>query len=340
MKTLTITYHWMPNYGAVLQAYALQRFLLEHNIDNKIINYVPRRIKWRSYFGYVKRRELQVIKRISCTRAFVRKELICTDKKYVNHKQLKNMKERSDAVICGSDQIWCEWFIKNAESKYTYSYYLDFVNYGKRIAYAVSLGNPVFHINEIKTEISRYLKAFEAIGVRENTGKDFVESYGVSAKVVCDPVFLIKANSYMNLVSKSNTITDAHYIYILHNKTSLPIEIANTKLKDHSTLLEVKTVYDWLSRIKHSKYILTDSFHCVAFSIIFHVPFIVVPAFANGFDDRITTILNRLLLKDRMCITVNEALNVPSSIDWNMVDDLLKQYVDESKQFLLDCLER
>ena len=45
MKIGTITFHWATNYGAVLQAYALQHYLKQNQLETEIINYIPFRVK-------------------------------------------------------------------------------------------------------------------------------------------------------------------------------------------------------------------------------------------------------------------------------------------------------
>ena len=42
-KIYILTCHWATNYGAVLQSYALQRFLIQQYGNNvEIINYIPK----------------------------------------------------------------------------------------------------------------------------------------------------------------------------------------------------------------------------------------------------------------------------------------------------------
>lgn len=340
MKTATITYHWMPNYGAVLQTYALQQYLHQNEIDNLVIDYVPRRIKWRSYIGYFIRKDWDVLRRVYPTRKFVKKEIKTTDKRYRNHRELYSAADKYQAYICGSDQIWCEWFIKNAEKEYTLSYYLDFVNTRKKIAYAVSFGTTNFTSKEVEKEILKNIKTFSYLGMRELEGQAYVEKKGISAELVCDPVFLLNPSVYEELANKSVTEGQNIFKFILHNRTKLVDDLidhydADYKLNECKKCKKKLSVYDWLKKIRDSELIITDSFHCMAFSIIFHKKFIVVSTSEKGFDSRMITTLSKIGLEDRMCTEVKNF----EEIDWSKVQEKLLEYRDESRKFLDKCLK-
>lgn len=330
MKVLTLTYHWMPNYGAVLQTYALQQYLLHQNIENQVIDYIPRMIKWRSYLGYFIKREFGKLSRIKSTRKFVEKEILLTQKKYCSHAQLAKININYDYIICGSDQIWCEWFIKNAEREDCFSYYLDFVKEKrKKIAYAVSFGS-IDISEETLLKIQKNCNTFKWIGVREKEGQYLLEKMHIKSEIVCDPVFLIEKEKYYLFASKSCKKINGSFVFILKSQKKLAFEICKIVDKKKKTQSNSMNVYDWLNFIKNSTVVVTDSFHCMAFSIIFHTPFWVVPTGSNGFDNRIETLLERLELTQRMCDNINKVKR-NETINWKGVDQLLDTYVECSK---------
>lgn len=339
MTTATITYHWMPNYGAVLQTYALQQFLYQNKIENEVIDYVPFRIKWRTYIGYCIRREKDKLSRISQTKKFVKMEIKTTNKRYRKHRDLCNLDDKYEAYICGSDQIWCEWFIKNAEKGHALSYYLDFIKEKKKIAYAVSFGTTQFTDKKIEKEIVEQIKTFHCVGVREVEGQQFIKNKGIHAELVCDPVFLVNPSKYEALANKSAAKGQQILKFVLHNKTKLADEIigyydSKYKQKKQGT---ASSVYDWLKFIKDSELIVTDSFHCMAFAVIFHKNFIVIPTSSKGFDSRIVTLLTKIGLESRMCDT---AKMMGEEIEWDDVQEKLSKFSYESEQFLTKCLKR
>ena len=57
MKIGIITFHWATNYGAILQAYALQNYLIEFGHDVEIINYRPRKNIFLQKLTWIKNRQ-------------------------------------------------------------------------------------------------------------------------------------------------------------------------------------------------------------------------------------------------------------------------------------------
>lgn len=344
MNIATITYHWMPNYGAVLQTYALQKYLIEIGNDTEVIDYFPIKIFLRSCAGYVLRREWEKLARISVTRKFVSKEIIVTNKRYYSHSQLEKNKEKFDAYITGSDQIWCEWFIRNAEGrkKTTFSYFLDFVKEGKKIAYATSFGRDSLS-NEILDKIQNILRDFDKIGLRELEGIEIIQKCKCCAELVSDPVFLINRKIYESLIKKSNIKSQQIYKYILQTNGKLASKIE--KYIDHN-LINIKykktfSVYDWLKQIADCELLITDSFHGIAFAIIFHTDFVIIPTKGKQFDSRIETLLMKLKLENRKCADEESIHSViANKIDWNDTEIQLKKYILTSERFLQTALER
>ena len=60
MKIAILTFHWATNYGAVLQAYALQQYLIMQGNDVEIINYFPSKYK-KNYINALKTKHIKVI---------------------------------------------------------------------------------------------------------------------------------------------------------------------------------------------------------------------------------------------------------------------------------------
>lgn len=337
MNIATMTYHWMPNYGAVLQTYALQQFLKENKHETEVLNYVPKRILYRSYLGYIKRKQFDILKRISQTKKFIKNEIKVSNQEYHNHFELEQSITYYNAFICGSDQIWCEWFIKNAEKKDCFSYYLDFVgDKSKKIAYAVSFGSVSISNDSVKN-IMRYGQEFDWIGVREKEGQQLLKKIGIKSKLVCDPVFLISREKFNELADKCTIKEQKAFVFILKNNKQLAVKLIKEVEKKDSYCTKTKSVYEWLAVIKKSSIVVTDSFHCMAFCLIFHTPFWVVPTGNHGFDDRIQTLLEIVNLGTRKCSYIRNDLE-NTDIDWSEVDDLLKKYTDKSRYYLNEVL--
>ena len=88
------------------------------------------------------------------------------------------------------------------------------------------------------------------------------------------------------------------------------------------------SVETWLSLIKNSYYVITDSFHGMVFSIIFERNFIVIVNKKRGVA-RFTSLLEKLGLEDRI-VTNTEDVEIISKcpIDYSAVNkkiNILKQ---------------
>ena len=161
MKIATITCHNVYNYGASLQAYALQRYLSQEGHDVEIIDYKPyylnSRYNWRhipaesrlypykDYVGtqciYFLLKNRKIYKTIGRKRKFDdfrQKFLTLTDNTYTSAEELRATPPQADLYIAGSDQIWntaCE----NGKDA---AFYLDFGSDDtRRISYAASIGD-------------------------------------------------------------------------------------------------------------------------------------------------------------------------------------------------------
>lgn len=124
-----------------------------------------------------------------------------------------------DAYISGSDQVW---------NPATYSslkpYLLDFVPEGKvKIAYAASFG--VTRVSdEYKLKYRTLFEGFNFIGVREESGKNLIkEIIGRDAEIVLDPTLLLNKNDWKNVANKANINVVPPYILIYDLHPSQPL---------------------------------------------------------------------------------------------------------------------
>ena len=121
MKIGILTYQRAHNYGALLQAYALKRFLENQGHSVQFIDYWPEYhsedyklipyFKMRSPLGKIKAILLIIIgwkrlkRRIKGYEEFMTKKLnLLTAPEFVIERELNKL--NFDMVICGSDQIW------------------------------------------------------------------------------------------------------------------------------------------------------------------------------------------------------------------------------------------
>lgn len=336
MKIGIITFHWGTNYGAILQAYALQTYLKNIGHEVFIINYRPKRLQKTFLKIFLTPRFYLYPKRIKeyfkeLTLKKFREEYLNQSIIYNSLQELKDNPPPYDVYICGSDQIWNPFFTTRGEGTSTTSYFLDFgEKHIKKIAYAISFGTDEYPMEAFNIA-KKYISYFNAISVRENSGIQIVSKLGFNNPVLLpDPTLLLKADDYFFGESKNSQKNAEVFIYFLRNeekKIKFILNILKQHFRINSTNKTINnlTVEDWIIGVKSSKFVLTNSFHGMVFSIIFHVPFAVVlsTGSAKSMNDRFITLLSFLSLEDRMILDteqnkIEELIN--RNIDWDYVE--------------------
>lgn len=296
MKTYTVTYCEWHSYGSMMQAIGLQKTLNNLNIENKII-----KAENEPNAKY----KLQFDKKITL-RAIVKNfyDLIFYQKKsYKYYKTLEFMKANvniaymgdyaelcqnpplCDCFIAGSDQIW--------HPNYCHPlFFLDFVkDKTKKISYAASMGKTLIK-KEMENEFRRLINNIDEISVREVDNAEILSKYvDKDILVNIDPTFLLSADEWRKYqkpykINKPYILVYAIYWDLELNKKlkKLSKESGLKTIAISSTFDKVrvdKKLYDvdpgeflWL--IDNAEYVVTSSFHGVAFSTIFNKKFSTV----------------------------------------------------------------
>lgn len=238
MKICTITSHWVYNYGASLQAFALQKYLESEGNAVEIINYRPeytkRRynllafptsgIKWKivKYFPpailllwpYVILHSgmLRTWKRKNAFDEFTQAYLSLTSKEYSSLDELRKSSPEADIYIAGSDQIWNA----NMNNGKDPAYFLDFGKPAtKRCSYAASVA-----MEELSEEQAVFFKdklsKFDRISIREKSSIDLLEKIGIiNITHVLDPVFLLEKGYWMDISEKAKQYSCIEERYLL-----------------------------------------------------------------------------------------------------------------------------
>lgn len=350
MKIGILTFHWAVNYGAILQAFALQKYLETKGHEVSVINYKPKSAE-TSILYYIKslRRTLSLIKHykeIKCQSIkdcrldlFRTKYLQLTTRCYT-HDDVALIVGDYDILISGSDQILNPQFTLLGEGYPTSVYYLNFNCKARKVGYAVSFGCITYPQKASEYAI-RWIQNFDSVGSREQTGLGILHELGYSKEclVVPDPTVLCGKSLFESLglhIDKRNYT----YVYLLHNRridatyastVTRPILYADSDVRNTSMTI-------WLENIASAKEFVTNSYHGMIVSILFHVPFVVLLESNNGagMNDRFTTLLSRLQLMDR--IVENDAKEINAAflkeIDWGVIDALMADYRRIGELFL------
>lgn len=278
------------------------------------------------------------LKKEPITEAFYEKYIHHTPRIYSNSELLQYLD--FDDYIVGSDQVWRKKYMQYFDSDLGV-WFLDFVsdNKGKRIAYGASFGiDEQEYITDEQVHIRPLYNKFDAVSVRENSGLELLKEYGWTspkAEVVLAPTLLLAANDYIDLYRKAKTkpLQSKLLCYILDTndeKDGIIKQIAEeTHLQPYIQTIEAQvnlSVEQWIRNFSEAEYVITDSYHGMLFSLIFHKPFKLIINQARGaarFDS----------VAEQLGFTINEPIN------WNVVDLHLDEARKKSIQFLRDALK-
>lgn len=367
MKICTITCHDVSNYGASLQAFALQYYLESLGHEVKIIDYKPNyqnQYKFSTnideespYYDYFIRfpflkyikgclnylRKYPTRKRTKYFNIFIRKYLHLTQR-YTCVEDLRSNPPQADIYIAGSDQIWSTKLPNGKDP----AFYMQFGgNHIKRISYAASFGTTPKP--EILPLVKELLLGIDKISVRETSGLKILNSMGYSGTHVFDPVFLLSSIEWVKALrfNSRDIKIKGKYILVYDIGIKMPEKEKFTKLLAQQYNCPIVSVNglktnsyadvninnagpeDFVNLIANAQAIVADSFHATSFSIIFHKPFYTFYKLGN--ISRMADLLESLGLSERL--NPSHLLQNP---DWEDVEKKLTINIKRSKQFLLD----
>tara|TARA_R110002012_G_scaffold66614_1_gene174117 strand:- start:201188 stop:202267 length:1080 start_codon:yes stop_codon:yes gene_type:complete len=351
-----INFHHVLNYGAVLQGYALCKVVEKMGHDAKLIDYRPMYFVSQTYRpakGVLKSFRKGIMN-LNFYR-FRRDYFKLTAKPFYSDKGLYRYFKNSNAsFICGSDQVWNA---KITNGRLDPGYFLDFVpQQGRKIAYAASIGHTKFDREEME-EISKRLKSYHAISVREHFAKNDIKDVTnnqISPTIVLDPTLLLDDYSellnfklvpekeYMVVYTTENSNDFRKYVKMVSNNLNLPIiNLGHYHLEGKTSEYTNVHPSEWLGLFSKASYVCTNSFHGTAFSIVFNRNFSVLGrSTLKNLNTRQITLLNNLGIGDRFIEKIGD-FNIEkhlSQINYDSVDKKLKFERENSMKFLMKAL--
>ena len=366
MKIGILTFCNGYNYGAILQCYALQRFLNNNKIDAEIINFKKEKMfnkkgynflsmsyLLRKIYAFFYQKQIKIKK--TKFNNFFKNNIRHFPNDSVDENNVTEIAKRYDIIIFGSDQIW-----NMNEKIYDRSkiFFGDFEFSGKRISYAASFGDSIEVAKQNADYIKKMLKKFDAISVREKTGNDFLSEYGISNDLVVDPTLLLKANEWNKLCKKStfNKIPKKYILYYSVNCKKYSWKIAKKlskltgikviNLEEHPKIFGANFINDYtegpeefLYLIKNAEYIVTNSFHGTIFSLIFNKK--LIPVFENNSQGIIKEERKYSLLELADLLNIITTENMPLkvtnyNVDYKKTSKKMNKVITFSQNYLLE----
>lgn len=351
MKKIGIlTFHYVDNYGAVMQAYSLRRIINSlPDCKAEIINYVPKGYVYYLYKNNESERKLLEKRREHLEKFLVEECGVCSSMTFIVSGN------DYDYYCVGSDQVWntdlrenehLEYFLPNLDDK------------AIKIAYAASIG---LEIDRIDVNVyKKYLPHFNKISLRESSYIEFIEQIcNVKCEKVLDPVLLLDKNDFDSLIETEPTVKKPFiflFWYILDDELMKCVEFVNTLSRKYGLSI-VHTIIDaprymfyndagcmmsegidaFLWYMKHAEFIVTNSFHGAVFAVQFERPFYIF--ISNVRRSRLDNLVETLKLEDRVVNSYISPDKLNKNVDFDSIRNRLKGEKDRSMNFLRSAFD-
>lgn len=329
------------NYGAILTCFGVQCLLEKLGYSAKVINYV-------SY-----PEELDCDYEKSFANKFALKYLNLT-KPIHDYNDLFSLNQKTDNFIVGSDQVWrkgCIVELLKEDIPWTI-YFLDFVrSCNKKISYSASFG--IDNIEGSPRDLEKiyyYLAQFDGISVREDLAKVLLDKkLKLDSEVLLDGVFHISKEKLDKMTENYSSGDEYIGCFVLpYFKNEVWY---NQKLKELSKKLGLPvknlefnaetTVEEWLAFIKNAKFLVSDSYHAIVFSIIFNVPFIQIKN-AKA-QSRFESLFSLLDIKNKTVSEYNKEVfesAVDTQINWEHINNIIEKERAKAESWMKEELKK
>jgi len=347
MRIGTLTLHKANNYGAVLQAYALQKYLLDAGFETEIINYCPNlkaSLAQRSFINkllqYLFKPNVLIDGKIKQRKfnEFRHNYMNIASTVFLGDEQISNNPPQYDLCIVGSDQVWNTDITNKSKA-----FFLNFVKSGRKISYATSLGKDEFNEAE-KEYVKEYLISFDALAVRERLlQQKLQDEFSIKAEHVLDPIFLLEKDNWLKISTSirlplkyvlcymmeySQELID-HTKDIARQQNCAPIFISQSHSNLSGKKLKDLGPSEFIYTLANANYICTNSFHGTAFSLIFKKDFTVVRH--SRLNSRISSLVESVGLSERFLDSIafeNDKIN------YSEIKTKLESLINNSKEYL------
>lgn len=347
-----ITFVNTVNFGASLQALALQEVIESFGMRAEIIQYVNQDIENAeknkgnlSLKGLLKKFVMGRGLQEKTEKFKVYEDTYIHTGASLTPQTAADVNQMYDFFVTGSDQVW------NTKLTHTdWTYFLDFVqDDAKKVSYAPSFGNVPFP-EESYTQAAEYLDQIHALSVREASGAELIcKLTRKNAEVVLDPTLLLNRKEWEQHCGFVPPLKNYILVYFPHDKkktfafvdklkekTGLPVVYLSISPRKQRG---VKTIYDaspdeFLGWMLNADYVVTGSFHGTAFSLNLEKQFFYEP---SGKGSRIDNLVRLTGTEDR---SIDNAQVMEKVIEYGPVRDKLSAERQKSRNWLKNALTK
>lgn len=366
-----INIHTMElNYGAVLHCWAFHKMLEILNqgrIDDvEVINYVPEhvngyctkypfitKIKRGNFLGagaslYIAR---EYALRYQKFQDFIRKEF-CTTQPF-RRDELTHAQLDFDCIIVESDVVWSQ--LANSQFDPTFFLALPSMAQAKKIAYAPDTGSLRLDQESTKSELTALLSNLDFISCRGRIPLELLrQCTDKQVTSVLDPTLCIDGSWFEEITAERKLQKKYCLCYYIDydeklirdakeycKSNGLKFVDLTSRFASKKALLHVnrKTyqygIEEFLSLIKYSDTIFTNSFHAICVAVQEHKEFFAYP---RGKERKIVDLCRMLKLTSRYVDNTSFSFSNLPDIDYDQVDALLAEMQKSSFEWLENAI--
>ena len=361
MKVGIITFHFPHNYGAMIQAYAMQQKLKSFGHDVSIIDYTPDyHTTWyrkgrtfkecfeKSFFVTLRHLVGFILYEPTYSKRYNGFEIFRKSRMNLYPFNCKSVFSEFDVVVLGSDQIWDQ---PHTNNKFDGPYYGEGFQC-KVFSYAASSKHKELDDNQKKEFRQRINKLF-SIGVREESFASLLRPLtNKQVSVNLDPTLIVDEKEFSNL-NLSRPVKRKYVLVYELNEHKEVLRMARSYAKKiNAKVISLVAYYSWKKRFsclydqtaspekflkkkKNAEFVFTSSFHGTALSLVFEKQFYCIKQNSNS-DLRMESLLNQLNLDDHFISLIDYPSYNP--INYEEVRRKLHGLRHASEEYLLRSL--
>lgn len=359
MKIYLTTFGNALSYGAIMQAYALADIIKKNGHEAMLLNVECRGNEKYSAEKTIKRilgsgasplkKSAQLARYVIFQKGRMNKKakgFSDFKEKYINEISGMDKIAEADAkeslFVCGSDQIWNPNITGGFEDVF-----FGINEKGiKAISYAASVGN-VELLAGRETEFLEKISNLEKVSSRERDLNDFLVEHNVQSVQTLDPTLIFDIKSLEKCTPSAPLVKGSYILFFYLGKkkdflkyakgvqkrfqkkvvffsgSDIPVPTTKTTFGD-------KAPEEFVNLFKNAEYVVTNSFHGLAFSLRFHKQFSVI--LPSKRPERLVNLLEIIGQKSRI---INDTTALPATeIDYEDVEKCMAPYRKKSLEYL------
>ena len=306
MKVGILTFHRAHNYGAVLQCYALQKVLKNLGHEVQVIDYRQPYIE-DLYAVFSCRRLFFLLMRLHIKPVSYLKNITNREKSTLQYRHFRDCYLQVtkpcrshtipvfDCYVIGSDQVWSLDCTQRMDKVYWGQF--EHPDASKIIGYGISVTQTSLKQIGVKI-IRRYLSAFSALSFREKAVQEQIACMTKrKVELVLDPTLLLPANAWNEL--KGSEKEACVVVYLFKYRDNMQMQNIDGRIERLAQSLDCNVMdlsdntvapEDFVAYFRSARYVITNSFHGVTFSLLFEKPLYAIRCH-DALDERYVNLL-------------------------------------------------